>query len=87
MRLAFSAQGRRSKGWESGWGSMVRAPDEVRRIRPDRVPPHNLEAEESVLGSMMLSPEAIAELYYQIHAQPRSAWTLEADLRPHGEKF
>jgi len=41
---------------------VVRAPEEVRRIRPDRVPPHNLEAEESVLGAMMLSPEAIADV-------------------------
>lgn len=28
---------------------------------PDRVPPHNLEAEESVLGSMILSHQAAAE--------------------------
>ena len=41
---------------------MVRAADDVRRIRSERVPPHNLEAEESVLGAMMLSPEAIADV-------------------------
>jgi len=41
---------------------LVRAAEDVRRIRTDRVPPHNLEAEESVLGSMMLSSEAIAEV-------------------------
>jgi NAD(P)-dependent dehydrogenase (short-subunit alcohol dehydrogenase family) len=35
----------------------------------------------------MLDTAAIAELFYQIHAQPRSAWTFEADLRPFGEKF
>jgi len=35
----------------------------------------------------MLDTGAIAELYFQIHAQPRSAWTFEADLRPYGEKF
>jgi replicative DNA helicase len=29
----------------------------------DRVPPHNLEAEESVLGSMILSPGAVAEAH------------------------
>lgn len=34
-----------------------------------------------------LAPDAIAELYYQIHAQPRSAWTFEADLRPWAERF
>jgi replicative DNA helicase len=39
---------------------MARVAEEVRRTRPERVPPHNLEAEESVLGSMMLSSEAIA---------------------------
>src|SRR5712691_10526314 len=39
---------------------MARTAEDVRRVRPERVPPHNLEAEESVLGSMMLSAEAIA---------------------------
>jgi NAD(P)-dependent dehydrogenase (short-subunit alcohol dehydrogenase family) len=35
----------------------------------------------------LLRPEAIAEMYYQLHRQPRSAWTLELDLRPWSEKF
>lgn len=35
----------------------------------------------------MLATDAIAEMFYQIHAQPRSAWTFEADLRPWAEKF
>lgn len=35
----------------------------------------------------MLATDAIAELFWQIHAQPRSAWTFEADLRPWAEKF
>ncbi|MGH6901400.1 MAG: SDR family NAD(P)-dependent oxidoreductase [Geminicoccaceae bacterium] len=35
----------------------------------------------------LLEPDAIAEMYYQLHAQPRSAWTLELDLRPWSEKF
>jgi len=30
----------------------------------------------------ILDPKAIAEIYWQIHAQPRSAWTHEMDLRP-----
>jgi NAD(P)-dependent dehydrogenase (short-subunit alcohol dehydrogenase family) len=34
-----------------------------------------------------LDPEAIAEAYWQLHVQPRSAWTLELDLRPWVEKF
>src|SRR5919108_5288812 len=41
---------------------MSRTAEEVRRARPERLPPHNLEAEESVLGSMMLSAEAIASV-------------------------
>ena len=41
---------------------MARAAEEMRRLRPERVPPHNLEAEESILGAMMLSPEAIADV-------------------------
>lgn len=35
----------------------------------------------------LLSPDAIAETYYQLHRQPRSAWTFELDLRPWTEKF
>jgi len=59
VRLAF---GVRRSGLEEGGGFMVRASEDVRRLRPDRVPPHNLEAEESVLGAMMLSAEAIADV-------------------------
>jgi replicative DNA helicase len=41
---------------------VARTADDVRRLRPERVPPQNLEAEESVLGAMMLSAEAIADV-------------------------
>jgi NAD(P)-dependent dehydrogenase (short-subunit alcohol dehydrogenase family) len=34
-----------------------------------------------------LHPDAIAETYWQIHRQPRSAWTHEVDLRPWLEPF
>ena len=34
-----------------------------------------------------LHPDAIAETYWQIHSQPRSAWTHEVDLRPWKEPF
>jgi NAD(P)-dependent dehydrogenase (short-subunit alcohol dehydrogenase family) len=30
----------------------------------------------------IVAPEAIAESYWQLHRQPRSAWTHEMDLRP-----
>ncbi len=35
----------------------------------------------------MLSPDAIAETYWQLHSQDTSAWTLELDLRPSVESF
>lgn len=35
----------------------------------------------------MLDPEAIAEAFWQVHTQPRSAWTHELDLRPWTETF
>lgn len=35
----------------------------------------------------MLSPDAIAEAYWQLHSQDRTAWTLELDLRPAVESF
>jgi NAD(P)-dependent dehydrogenase (short-subunit alcohol dehydrogenase family) len=34
-----------------------------------------------------LHPEDIAESYYALHCQARSAWTHEIDLRPTGERF
>jgi NAD(P)-dependent dehydrogenase (short-subunit alcohol dehydrogenase family) len=30
----------------------------------------------------ILEPDAIAETYWQLHCQPRNAWTQELDLRP-----
>lgn len=35
----------------------------------------------------ILNPEHIAEAYWQIHCQPRDAWTHELDLRPWMETF
>lgn len=35
----------------------------------------------------LLSTDAIAEVYWQLHAQHRSAWTQELDLRPYKETF
>ena len=35
----------------------------------------------------ILNPEAIAEAYWQLHLQHRSAWTHEMDLRPWMETF
>jgi NAD(P)-dependent dehydrogenase (short-subunit alcohol dehydrogenase family) len=49
--------------------------ERVRKMIPDR------DAAE------MLSPDAIADAYFQLHAQPKTAWTHELDLRPNVEKF
>jgi NAD(P)-dependent dehydrogenase (short-subunit alcohol dehydrogenase family) len=35
----------------------------------------------------MLQPDDIAEAYWMLHTQPRSAWTLELDVRPDRETF
>jgi NAD(P)-dependent dehydrogenase (short-subunit alcohol dehydrogenase family) len=35
----------------------------------------------------LLEPSAIAETYMHVHAQPRSAWTWEVELRPWVESF
>lgn len=35
----------------------------------------------------LLDPDAIAETYWQLHQQHRSAWTHEVDLRPYQESF
>ncbi|MEM7687445.1 MAG: SDR family NAD(P)-dependent oxidoreductase [Pseudomonadota bacterium] len=35
----------------------------------------------------ILDPDAIAEAYWQLHIQHRSAWTFELDLRPWTEKW
>ena len=35
----------------------------------------------------LLDPDAMAEVYWQLATQDRTAWTLELDLRPASEKF
>jgi NAD(P)-dependent dehydrogenase (short-subunit alcohol dehydrogenase family) len=53
------------------------------RIRPTSTVEHSGGPD----GNEMLHPAAIAEAYYQLHLQPRSAWTQELDLRPWVERF
>jgi NAD(P)-dependent dehydrogenase (short-subunit alcohol dehydrogenase family) len=48
-----------------------------------RIP--NLKADRGVDG--LLDPDAIAEAYWTLHHQHRSAWTLELDVRPWAERF
>jgi NAD(P)-dependent dehydrogenase (short-subunit alcohol dehydrogenase family) len=42
---------------------------------------------EDQAGEPLMDPAAIAEVYWDLAKQDRSAWTLELDLRPHREKF
>ena len=35
----------------------------------------------------LIDPKAIAEMYFQLHEQPRNAWTFELDLRPYAETW
>jgi NAD(P)-dependent dehydrogenase (short-subunit alcohol dehydrogenase family) len=43
--------------------------------------------QEEFAPDELVNPESIAESYWQLHLQPRDAWTHELDLRPYGEKW
>ena len=48
------------------------ASKELKTVDPakfERVPPHNLDAEQSLLGAMLLSPAAASDVIEKIHAQ------------------
>ena len=49
--------------------------------------PRLREAQPDREASSTLSPDAIAETYWQLHSQDPTAWTLELDLRPAVESF
>jgi NAD(P)-dependent dehydrogenase (short-subunit alcohol dehydrogenase family) len=53
--------------------------ERLRARRPERVAAAGEDG--------LLNIEAIAEAYWQLHRQHRSAWTLELDLRPYKEPF
>src|SRR5262245_20211120 len=52
----------------------------IRESRPDIY-------ESRKAADALLQPEAIAEVFWQIHKQPRTAWTFETDLRPWSETW
>ena len=51
----------------------------IRDTFPER---YALKAQDGILN-----PDHIAENYWNLHSQPRDAWTFELDLRPWTEKF
>ncbi|MCE2475184.1 MAG: SDR family NAD(P)-dependent oxidoreductase [Alphaproteobacteria bacterium] len=53
--------------------------ERIRSVAPDRV---QAKGEDG-----LLHVDGIADTYWHIYCQPRSAWTLEVDLRPFKEPF
>ena len=47
----------------------MKAADRPHLAQFDRVPPHNLEAEQSLIGAMLISSDAIAEIFEDIKAE------------------
>jgi NAD(P)-dependent dehydrogenase (short-subunit alcohol dehydrogenase family) len=45
------------------------------------------QIKEKLGADGMLSIDALADTYWMLHSQARSAWTLELDLRPYKETF
>ena len=45
------------------------------------------EAAAALPPDTLMSPASIAETYWQLHRQPRDAWTHELDLRPYRETW
>ena len=54
--------------------------DFTRERAPDRY-------ESRKAADAILNPESIAENYWNLHCQPRDAWTHEIDLRPWSETW
>ena len=50
--------------------------EQSRKLRP-----------EAAKDDGLVSTEALAELYYQTHCQPKSCWNFEVDLRPWKDPF
>jgi NAD(P)-dependent dehydrogenase (short-subunit alcohol dehydrogenase family) len=56
-------------------------------IRGDQVLSRMPQLEERLGEDGMLGIDAIADAFWALHVQERSAWTLELDLRPYKEEF
>jgi NAD(P)-dependent dehydrogenase (short-subunit alcohol dehydrogenase family) len=53
----------------------------VRELRRQRT------GSDEVAPDELMHPASIAETYWQLHAQPRDAWTHELDIRPYREPW
>jgi len=56
-------------------------------IRGDQLLERMPQVEERLGEDGMLEIDAIADAFWALHSQHRSAWTLELDLRPYKESF
>jgi NAD(P)-dependent dehydrogenase (short-subunit alcohol dehydrogenase family) len=45
------------------------------------------EAAERLEPERLVNPDSIAEIYWQLHRQPRDCWTHELDIRPYREAW
>lgn len=45
------------------------------------------DAVDALPADALMNPESIAETYWQLHRQPRDAWTHELDIRPFTESW
>ena len=48
---------------------------------------HRKNHPQAAKDNGLVSTEALAELYYQTHCQPKNCWTFEVDLRPWKDPF
>ena len=56
-------------------------------VRQRIVAARGAEALAALPPDTLMDPASIAEAYWQLHHQPRDAWTHEMDLRPFGENW
>ena len=42
---------------------------------------------ENLDPGRLMSPESVANAYWQLYQQPRDAWTFELEIRPFGERW
>ena len=54
----------------------------VRQRRIEALGEHALDNPD-----LLMPPSSVADAYWQLYQQPRSAWTFEMEIRPFGEKW
>ena len=88
-RQACAARARAEHGARAWAAGHPRGARRDRRRDRHRLDPRELSRARTRSRTQdgILDPEAIAENYWHLHCQPRSAWTHELDLRPWIERW